>query len=339
MSSLKEIAQIAGVDASTVSRALNDSPRVKRETKEMIKKLAKQYNYVPDELARGLVNKKTYTVGIVIPEFMNTFYAEIVEGLESVFSVEGYSMLFGKSDFNLENEIKCLDIFFRKRVDGIICCAVSKGALEHIKKCKRDMPVVMVDPFISCPEFDTVSIDNSYGVQCVIEYLLKLGHKRIGFIGDSIVITERLEAYKKTLEQFRVPVREEYIAVGQERYEHGGYLRMQELLRLEERPTAVFSVTDNMAIGAIHAVREANLNIPGDISIVGFDDIMVSSYLNTPLSTVLQPKYEIGKMSADLLMARMNNTGSKFTQQIVLKPEFVERNTAMRIKQNEFSKS
>jgi len=332
MVNLKEIAKIAGVDVSTVSRALNDSDRVKPETKELIKRIAKQYNYVPDDIARGLVGKKTYSIGVIIPEFINTFYAEIIEGLESIFSTEGYSMLFGKSDFLPQNEIKYTNLFFRKRVDGIIACAISKECMDYIKKQKREMPVVLVDSFTYHQDFDSVSIDNAFGVQKVIEYLVQEGHRKIGFIGDKIVTPERLNAYKSALNQLGIPVKEEYIRMGSERYEHGGYLRMMELLKLEDRPTAVFAATDNLAIGSIHAAKKAGLKIPDDISIVGFDDIMSSSYIEVPLTTVLQPKFEIGKLSAQLLIERINKSDSKFIQQIVLKPELVVRETVAKIR-------
>jgi DNA-binding LacI/PurR family transcriptional regulator len=327
MISLKEIAKVAGVDVSTVSRALSDSPRVRLETKEKIKKLAEEYNYIPDDIARGLVGKKTLTVGIIIPEFINTFYAEIIEGMESVLSSDGYTMLFGKTGFQSKNEMRYLDTFMRKRVDGIIACSVSKEFLNHTVKQQKNIPIVLVDAYNCSADFDSVSIDNAYGVQCVVEHLLQLGHKQFGFIGDRIVTSERLLTYNRILKQYGVPVREEYISIGDERYERGGYLRMQELLNLKVKPTAVFAVTDNMAIGAVHAVKEAKLRVPEDISIVGFDDIMVSSYLEIPLTTVLQPKFEMGRISAGLILDRMNDANNKFKQQIVIKPELIVRNT------------
>ena len=305
---------------------------MKFETKELIKSIAHQYNYVPDDIARGLVGKKTFTIGVIIPEFINTFYAEIIEGLESVFAGEGYSMLFGKSDFTYENEIKYITLFLRKRVDGIIACSTTKECLEQIKSIKKDIPVVLADTFALSPDFDSISVDNEFGVQNVIEYLVEMGHENIGFIGDKVVTPQRLETYKSTLSHMRIPVKEEYISIGNERYEMGGYLRMKELLENEEKPTAIFAETDNLAIGAIRAVKEAGLIVPDDISIVGFDDIMSSSYIDIPLTTVLQPKFEIGRLSAQLLIDRINKKGNKFVQQIILKPELVVRNTVVKIK-------
>jgi DNA-binding LacI/PurR family transcriptional regulator len=335
MVSMKELAKLANVDISTVSRAISDSPRVKLETKELIKKLAKEYGYIPDDLARGLVGKQTYTVGIIIPEFINTFYAEMIEGLENVLSNKGFTLLFGKSSFDFSNEMEYFNTFLSKRVDGIIACSISKEFLKHVRTMNHNIPLVLADVYSTDSAFDIVTIDNTYGVQCIIDYLVHLGHTRIGFIGDKIVTKERFNAYKKALISFGIHVNDAHVKIGDERYELGGYLRMKELMSLDNPPTALFAVTDNMAIGAMHAAFEANLRIPEDISIVGFDDIMVSSYLEVPLTTVIQPKFEIGKISANLLLSRIDDNKNKFMQQIILKPEMVIRQTTAKAKKSE----
>jgi DNA-binding LacI/PurR family transcriptional regulator len=204
--------------------------------------------------------------------------------------------------------------------------------LDQINRIRHDVPLVLADAYAANADFDNVTVDNSYGVLCIIEHLVKLGHGRIGFIGDRIVTQERLKSYQKALEHYHITPAEEYIRISQERYEHGGYLRMKELLSLPERPTAVFAVTDNMAIGAMRAAIEMGFSIPDDVSIVGFDDIMVSSYMEVPLTTMLQPKFDIGKLSADLLLGRINAKAGKFVQQVVLRPEMVIRQTTSRAK-------
>jgi LacI family transcriptional regulator len=332
MISMKELAKLACVDVSTVSRALSDSPKVKPETKEAIKKLAEQHRYVPDDLARGLVGKQTFTIGVIIPEFINTFYAEMIEGMEKVLSEKGYTILFGKSGFSLRSEIEYFNTFLRKRVDGVIACSISGEFLKHTRKMNRSLPLVLADTYATDTEFDIVTIDNAYGVQCVIDHLVQLGHKNIGFIGDKIITGERLNAYRKALSYVGISTGEKYIKIGSECYEQGGYLRMHELLAMAVRPTAVFAATDNMAIGAMHAAFEVGLQIPEDVSVVGFDDIMVSSYMEVPLTTVIQPKFEIGRISATLLLNRIADKSSKFKQQIILKPEMVIRQTTAKAK-------
>ena len=266
MTSLKELAKLAGVDISTVSRALRDSPRVKPQTKELIKRLAEKYDYVPDDLARGLVGKRTYTIGVIVPEFINTFYAEIIEGIEIVLGREGYTILFGKSGFDCKTELEYYRTFLRKRVDGVIGCSISEEFLNKINMINHEIPLVLADSYTANTDFDNVTVDNSFGVLCIIEHLVKLGHSRIGFIGDRIVTQERLTSYKKALEHHNITPSEEYIRISQERYEQGGFLRMKELLSLPERPTAVFAVTDNMAIGAMRAAFEMGFSVPNDVS-------------------------------------------------------------------------
>jgi DNA-binding LacI/PurR family transcriptional regulator len=335
MISMKELAKLANVDISTVSRAIGDSPRVKPETKELIKKLAKEHGYIPDDLARGLVGKQTHTVGVIIPEFINTFYAEMIDGIESVLSNKGFTMLFGKSSFHFANELQYFNTFLSKRVDGIIACTISNDFLKHLRTMNHSIPLVLSDVYSTDSAFDIVTIDNAFGVQCIIDHLVQLGHTRIGFIGDKIVTKDRFNAYKKALISFGIHVNDAHVKIGTERYELGGYLRMKELLSQDNLPTALFAVTDNMAIGAMHAAFEANLRIPEDISIVGFDDIMVSSYLEIPLTTVIQPKFEIGKYSANLLLSRIDDKNSKFMQQVILKPEMVIRQTTAAARKTE----
>ena len=204
MISLKELAKMAGVDRSTVSRALNDSPRVTPKTKTLINDLAERHGYIPDDLARGLLKKRTFTIGAIIPEFLNTFYAEIIEGFEGILSQSGYSVIFGKSGFNCKNEAKCIDLFLRKRVDGIIACAVSEESVGYVKNKKINIPVVLVDSFSISDEFDSVSIDNAFGIYSAVEHFIHYGHKRLGFICDNTVTSQRLEAFKQILRKLNI---------------------------------------------------------------------------------------------------------------------------------------
>ncbi|MBO9607460.1 MAG: LacI family DNA-binding transcriptional regulator, partial [Paenibacillaceae bacterium] len=185
MINLKQLAQMAGVDVSTVSRALNDSERVKPQTKALIKSLAEKHHYVPNDMARSLVGKKNDTIGVLVPELLNTFYAEVIEGIEEAGNERGYSLMFGKSRFAGEEEIKLIDMFMRRRVDGIILCSSSRRTIEHLRKLKKSIPVVIADTFEPYADLDVVTIDHEYGVGGVIDHLLALGHRKFGYIGDS----------------------------------------------------------------------------------------------------------------------------------------------------------
>ena len=222
-----------------------------------------------------------------------------------------------------------MNLFFRKRVDGIIACSISKKSVAHFLKSKRMLPLILADTYHLVEEVSSVAIDNSYGIQKVVDHLVQKGHKEIGFIGSFFVTSERLEAYKKSLCEYGIPLIKEYIAIGNERNEMGGYNRMKELLKLKIRPSAVIAETDNLAIGAMRSIRESGLRIPQDISIVGFDDITVSSFIDTPLTTMIQPKFEIGQKAAELLLEQLNEQQSPQVKHVILKPELIIRNSTI----------
>lgn len=325
MINLKQLAELAGVDVSTVSRALNDSERVKPQTKAYIKSLAEKHHYVPNDMARSLVGKKNDTIGVLVPELINTFYAEVIEGIETACGERGYSLMFGKSRFNDGEEIKLIDLFMRRRVDGIILCSSTRKAVDHLRKLKRSVPVVITDTFEACADMDVVTIDHEYGVGGVIDHFLALGHREFGYIGDSKITPMRLDAFRRGLAERGAALQERRIFIGEERYEEGGYRRMAELLAQPDRPTAVFVGTDNLAIGAVRAARESGLRVPDDMSVVGFDDIIASAYAEVPLTTVLQPKQEMGRLAGQLLLARMDGEAAAGFRQVVLKPELIVR--------------
>lgn len=323
---IKKLAELAGVDVSTVSRALNDSDRVKPETKRRIKALAEQYQYVRNDVARSLVSQKNDSIGVLVPEFVNTFYAEIIEGLEGVFRGAGYTMIFGKSGFDPEEEAKIIDMFVRRSVDGIVLCSPNRITVDSWRKLKRDIPLVLLDAFEPYPDVDAVGIDNEQGVQAIVDHLVMLGHKEFAFIGDSKITPSRLSAYRAGLARHGLALDSRCIFVGEERYEEGGYIRMKELLTLAGRPTAVFTGTDKLAIGALRAAKEAGVDVPGDLSLVGFDDIMAAAYAEVPLTTVFQPKEEIGREAANLLLDRINHSGGD-RRNLVLPTRLIVRNT------------
>ena len=321
MVNLKELSQLSGYDISTVSRALQNSSRVKTETKCKILDLAKELNYYPDSRARSLKVNKGSLIGIIIPEFSNSFYSDICEGLESVLSNEQYSTIFGKSNFDFEQEKKCIDTFMQNRVDGIIVCATSDKLVDYMHTIKIPVPVILAeanDDNAHDDQWGRIIIDNYLGIGSVVSHLVGLGHRRIGFISDSKVTKLRQSAFVESMRDNMLPLPEDYISVGIERNESGGYVRMKQLLNLKEPPTAVLAATDHLAIGAISAIYESGLSIPDDISISGFDDISLSAHLAVPLTTVSQPKQEIGRLAAQKLLAVIkdgqNTLGSTFLQ-------------------------
>lgn len=332
MVTIRDIAKKAGVHVSTVSRALNDSSRVKYETKQYIKKVAKEMNYMPHELARGLAGKSTNTIGVIVPELINAFYAEIMNGIESSLEKKGYSIIFGKSDFKLEKEQKYIELFNRKKVDGIIVSSMTLDTLEKIETLDvNKVPFVLIDSCHTREDIDSINIDNEYGVYNAVDYLIKTGHKKIAFVGDQVTNEDRLKGYKKALKDHDIQIDENLVKIGTERFEMGGYNSVRQMLESGNKPDSIFAVNDHMAIGTIKAITDKGLKIPQDISVIGFDDITISNYLELPLTTVVQPKLEIGELASKLILERIENKDKPAVQHIVLKPKLVIRSTTKNI--------
>lgn len=322
---IKMIAKMACVDVSTVSRALNNSEKVKPETRERIKALARKLNYRPNEVARCLVGKKTNTVGVIVPELLNSFYAEIVSAIEQYFIDEGYSIILGTSDYNPEKEGKYTDLFIKKRVEGIILAAHCKPYSKKDIIKALSIPMVFIENYQNTGICSSVNVDNVYGAKLAVEHLKKLGHSRIGFIGDTVTNAERLEGYMLAMNEFFGGYNEDCICVDDVRFEEGGYSKMKKLLDRKPLPTAVFCVNDYFVIGAIKAVKESGLSVPDDISIVGFDDLRGITYTDIPATTIRQPKGELGKMAASILLETIKNPDNPVIKDIILKPELVVR--------------
>jgi len=335
MVKLKDIAKELGVSVSTVSRSLSNSSEIGEETRNKVKDIAARLNYIPNYSARSLAGGSSKSIGIILPEISSNYYVQIVEHTGAILKSEGYSFILGISNHNLNDEIQFLNEFRNKEVDGII---IAGEAHEDIVKDLRKMreiyklPVVLINTFVSCPECDYIMIDDFHGISSAINYLKEAGHKNIGFIGDEISTYLRFNFFKNAIAQTGLIFNERYIKTGKERFELGGYLRMKDILKEKEMPTAVFASYDNFAIGAIKAIHEAGLKIPDDISIVGFDNIREAAYLTTPLTTVSTPVKEMCHISIKLLLNKIETKDQKLIQHVSLKPELVIRETVKDIK-------
>jgi DNA-binding LacI/PurR family transcriptional regulator len=218
-------------------------------------------------------------------------------------------------------------MFLAKRVDGIILCSLSHDAVKSLREQKKNIPHVLVDTYENYKDFSSINIDNEYAVRCIVDHLVKLGHREFGFIGDRIVTPHRMQSFQFYLASHGINVDPENIRIGSERYETGGYLRMKEILSGRNIPTAVFAETDNLAIGAMSAAKKMTYRIPEDISIIGFDDIVASSFTEIPLTTMYQPKKKMGQMAARMLIDHIKGATDDKVVQVVLKPELIVRST------------
>jgi DNA-binding LacI/PurR family transcriptional regulator len=305
--SIKDIAKAAGVSHPTVSRALSDSPQISEETKVRIQRLAQEMGYSPNALARGLVTRQTYSVGVVVTTIADPFVAEIVQGIEATAHDHGYTVILCNSESAPEREIASVEMLRSKRVDGVIVTASRVGALylEYLEQIGG--PIVLINNHNeeSGRYTFSVSVDNRHGGRLAAEHLVQLGHRRIAYVAGPANHSsdlDRLAGYRQALVEGGIEPDPALVVPGNGR-PSGGEEALQAILALDPRPTAIFCYNDMTAIGLIHAAQQAGLSIPQDMAVVGFDDILFASYLYPPLTTVAQPKVEMGQRAMHMMLS------------------------------------
>ncbi|WP_018086710.1 LacI family DNA-binding transcriptional regulator [Desulfurispora thermophila] len=328
---IKDIAKKAGVSYATVSRALNNRPEVNEKTRREIQKLAEEMGYKPNALARSLVTRESKTLGLIIPDITNPFFPEVARGVEEAAAQAGYSVFLCNTNWEEEKERKYLALLEEKRVDGIILASVIQDGqqmIEHI--ASSNVPLIMINRILKNVNTHYVVIDNVRGACLVMEHLIENGHRDIAFIGGLSHVEatqERLQGYKMMLGAYDLPVRPELIRLGSFKRE-SGYQNALELLRLSPRPTAIFAANDILALGVLQAAADLHLQVPGDLAVVGFDDIPFASYTEVSLTTVAQPKYAMGEMAAKILIEEIKEGPSREKKKIVLQPELIIRRSS-----------
>ncbi|MDJ0752718.1 MAG: LacI family DNA-binding transcriptional regulator [Ardenticatenaceae bacterium] len=309
ITTIRDVAERAGVSISTVSHILNETRHVSDELKERVQLAMLELNYKPNALARSLRRKRSRTLGIIVPDSANPYFAEVARGVEDASFDQGYSVILCNSDADPEKESMYINVLAEKQVDGICLVAASSQTIEtHLDNVPHlQIPMVLIDRENPNTVVDSVVVENTAGSIKAVEHLLSLGHQRIGCITglpDLINSQKRSNGYREALKNAGLIVDESLIVEGDFRYE-GGYDATKHLLGLNDPPTAIFACNDLMAIGAISAIVSAGLSVPQDISIVGFDDIHLAMFANPPLTTVVQPKYEMGVTAAKILLQRL----------------------------------
>lgn len=333
MITIKDIARIAGVSHTTVSRALNNNPIIKKETREKIQAIAEELNYVPNPNARNLVMQKSYTIGL--------FFSSIDAGTSSSFLVDVLKAVNHVLDdqYNVVvrgiDSIKDLDAIVSQRFDGIIVMSQSdedNQFIYHVKQMK--IPLVVLNRPIEDPTISNVIDNDRLGVKEAIDYAISLGHRKIAIIEGQKGFRsalERKEGYLDSLKANQLTINPDYMKQGDYSIE-SGFSKMNELIDLPEhsRPTLVFCSNDDMAMGAINACYQRNIRIPNDISLLGFDNLVFSRYTTPPLTTVGRPIYEISTKGTELLLHLIEHPDTS-AEQIVVNTEFIKRETLKEI--------
>jgi LacI family transcriptional regulator len=330
MPTIKDVAKKAGVSYATVSRALNNHPEINEETRKKIVKISSEMGYQPNAIAQGLVKKETKTIGLLIPDITNPFFPEVARGVEDAANMEGYSVFLCNTNWSEEQEERYLEVLMQKQVDGIII-GPSSERTSHIKKVFHlgIKPAVFISR-IDYSNSTSILIDNINGARIAVEHLINKGHQKIAFIGglkDAYSNQDRLLGYKNALEVNGIPINQEYILNGDFKRESGHHTT-QKVLQANPRPTAIFAANDMLALGAIQAIKEEGLAIPGDISVVGFDDIGFAALPEIQLTTIAQPKYDMGRLAFLTLLDQMKGGDGVINKRILLNPELIVRKTS-----------
>ncbi|ACU02744.1 LacI family DNA-binding transcriptional regulator [Pedobacter heparinus] len=309
MSSLKNVADLAGVSVATVSRVLNSDEVVKYETKVKVMNAIKTLKYSPNRVAQRLrtTRKSSRLIGLLIPDIQNPFYVDVIRGIEVFAYANNAAVVIGNFSQDEKKEKLYLDILKSESVDGFIVAPSNEKDI-YIKELVKDgFPVVCIDRGLSDIEVDLVKVDNQKGAFNAIEHLIKLQHTRIGHItGNQLIPTtmERLAGYEQALKQYNIAIDPEIIVSRESDYESGAELAAY-LLDLENPPTAIFTGNNLLTLGALETINKRGLKIPEDIAIIGFDDVYWANSLNPPLTAVRQPGFEIGKRAMELLIQRI----------------------------------
>lgn len=327
MVTISDVAKLANVSTATVSRVLSNSGNVKKETTEKVLEAIQKLNYQPNVLARQLRKLETKTILVVVPDITNTFFSKILRGIERVAIENDYEVLLGDTGNDVERERGYLDILRQKKADGMILLTARLES-HLLEEMAGEFPVVLACEYLEGSTIPTVSIDNISSARKATEYLINLGHRRIGFISgplNVILSRDRLKGFRQAMEQHNIPMESFLVQEGDFSFE-SGYNMMMKFLALDQPPTAVFAANDEMAIGAIKAIKSKGLHVPDDISVVGFDDIKFASIYEPALTTISQPMFEIGKKAMELLIKLINKDQLE-RNQYILEDQLVIRET------------
>jgi LacI family transcriptional regulator len=327
---IKDVAKKAGVSVTTVSRVLNDEKYVKDDLKARVKRAIDELGYTPSHIARSLVRKKTNLIGVIVPDVTSSFYSTILSNIEKTASLNDYNLVVCNIIEDIDKELKYLQVFKEMRVEGIII--MHEKLNDEIRELisKLDIPIIFSSVKPTDQPFVSVIIDDYIAAYDATRYLIDLGHQRIGFIGgDMRDVTSgqnRYVGYTQAFADSGVDIVDNYIHFGDYKT-HSGYEIMKELLACEPRPTAVFAVSDDMAVGAMNCIHDHGLQVPGDISVMGFDGSQLTELVRPRLTSMEQPIQDMGKATVDTLLDLISGKAVDTQEDVILTHKLVMRDS------------
>lgn len=333
---MKDVAREAGVSLGTVSNVLNNHPSVRQRNREKVLSAVQRLGFRFNMAARTLKTRLSRNIGLIIPNINNPFYPELARGVEDVANKAGLTVFLCNDDRDLSKERKYIDELVAKNVDGLILVK-PQITLREVDEISQAIKVVMVDIQVPAPSpYNVLNIEDEAGIRLGMELLYNYGHKDIAFVTgllESDSSKNRFLAYTDFLKEKDVGFCKEYIVKGNYDW-NGGYSAAKKLLALSKPPTAIFAANDLMAIGALKALQDMGLSVPNDVSVMGFDNIEISNLCTPSLTTINQPKYEMGALSTKMLLSTLNQAAHTHPagQSITLKTEIVYRNSVGPVK-------
>ena len=332
MATIREVAESARVSYATVSHVINNTRLVSQETRERVLEAMAALNYRPNALARSLRQGKSNTIGLVLPDSANPFFAEISRSIEDEAFKKGYSVFLCNTELDTQRELLYVDVLSKNQVGGIIFVATGDQADSLDFLLRQSMPVVMIDRDVPKVEVDAVLTDNQLGGFLATHHLIELGHKHIACIAGPSSITpsaERIVGYRRALEEAGLSYDENLVLRG-DYHAQSGMEITHSILMMNPRPTAIFAMNDLMALGALRAAAEAGYSVPRDLAVVGYDNLELARFTNPPLTTISQPKKEIGAQAVNLLVDRISQK-SRPHSRLVLAPELIIRRSTKEV--------
>ncbi|RUT31588.1 LacI family transcriptional regulator [Paenibacillus zeisoli] len=325
---IKDVAKKANVSIATVSRVLNNLTGYSDKTKQKVLRTIEEMGYQPNMIARGLINKRTRTIGVLFPNVSSSFSSALLHGIEEFAYNHNYSVVVCNTDEDGKRTLKCLQVLREKQVDGIVFASeLLKDEYYKVLEAIQ-IPVVLVSSETNYPGVPYVKVDDRVAAYEATEYLIHKGHKRIAMIGgtkgDPIAGVPRVEGYMKALKDHGIPCMEEYIAYGDFGFA-SGCSAMEELLKRSLDFTAVFAASDEMAIGVLSVAARRGIRVPDELSVIGYDNVELAEMVVPPLTTVNQPLNEMGSNACEKLID-MIETG-KISQNSIAQHHIVERQT------------